>query len=92
MTKLTETERDVWKEAYKLHEKYHDMAGEEYEWTALIRDIQAALARYDGRDKRLASAIMMAIFDWLDAEIKMARTAKSEEPVQTTMEGVIPWA
>ena len=38
-TRLTDDERDMWKDLYTLHEKYHDRQWTDADWTELTRDV-----------------------------------------------------
>lgn len=92
MTKLTEGEREVWKDLYRIHEKYHDMGGTPEEWYAMAQEVGTLSGRYEGKEKRLMAALLFALYDWFSDEQKLAEEARRTAPEQITMEGVaIPW-
>ena len=90
-TNLTESERDVWKKTYMLHEKYHDIDGTDAEWARLLTDIKDDLEMFDGSEHRLAYKIMMALYDYFSDEVRDRWRARREQPEQVTMED-IPWS
>lgn len=84
-TKLSEREREVWKDLYTLHERYHDMQGKPEEWVRFASDVQAVIKRYNGSDLRLANALSLALYDWFGNEQKLRETAERDAPEQITM-------
>lgn len=92
-TKLTEEEREVWKDAYRLHEKYHDMKGTEEDWTSFAADLGPVTSKYEHspKTKRLAYAMLLALYTWFEDEQKIAKTEIRNVPEQVNMEDVIPW-
>lgn len=92
-TNLTEEEREVWKDAYKLHEKYHDMTGTVEEWRQFASDLGPATYKHESNPKvkRLSYALMLALYSWFEEEQKIAQEEVKNEPAQVTIEDVIPW-
>ena len=92
ITNLTDTERDVWKDVYKLHEKYHDMDGSPDAWSAFATDVGLTSCRYDGADRRLISALLLALYDWFSAEQKIREEENRFRPAERQVQlEEIPW-
>lgn len=90
ITHLTEEERGVWKDVYSLHEKYHDMKGTSQEWMRFAQEVGPLVVKHEGRTRRLAEALIMALFDFMDKERKIELDAAMSAPQQVTLEE-IPW-
>lgn len=93
ITNLTEQEREAWKDAYKLHEKFHDMTGTEEEWKQFALDMGLVDGKYenDPKTKRLARALLFALCDWFEGEQKISLAEAREAPEQLAIDEVIPW-
>ena len=88
---LPEAERNVWKDAYALHEKYWDMAGTDTDWCKMANTITLTAAKYAGKDeRRLYQLLALALYDYLGERQKEREAAAREAPEQVTME-MIPW-
>lgn len=85
MTKLTETERQVWKDMYVLHERYHGMQGTTEDWRRFASEFKGIGEKYDGADLRLATALSLALYDWFGNEQKLREAAERDAPEQITM-------
>ncbi len=93
MVKLTEQEREVWKDAYKLHETFYDMAGTEEDWKQFILNITLINNKYENspKAKRLSFALLLALCNYFEEEQKIAQAKTQDAPEQLAMAEVIPW-
>ena len=84
MTRLTDEEREIWKDLYTLHERYHDRTWEPDDWVELAGDLGRMC---DGHGNH-ALAIQMGIglLDYFDACWKAREAAREREGVQMEME------
>lgn len=89
-TLLSEEERAVWKDAYRLHESVHDMTGTEKDWELFCKHLVELVNQYTGSERRLATKIMLALYDYMSEEQKIRQDAEGLQPEQVVMEG-IPW-
>lgn len=90
ITKLTEEERAVWKDAYMLHEHMHDMTGTDAEWESSLRLLSRSADKYTGATRELAKALFLAVYDHMSDRVKALQDDARNQPEQITMEG-IPW-
>ena len=88
MIRLTEEEREVWKDVYSLHEKYHDTTWTSDEWMRFAQEVGPLVVKHEGRTRRLAEALVMALFDFMDKERKIELDAAMNAPQQMAMEEV----
>lgn len=90
-TNLTEEEREIWKDAYRMHELVHDMQGSEVDWERFIREAVPLIEKHRGSAYRLAYHLMMALIDYMGEEQKARMEEERMMPEQVMMEG-IPWS
>lgn len=90
-TNLTESEREVWKDLYMLHESVHDMLGTDVDWVKFANRICELHAKYTGSDQRLMDKLALALYDYMSEEQVLRETAERLAPQQIAMEG-IPWS
>lgn len=93
---LSDTEREVWKDLYRLHEKWHGMAGTTDEWMSFAFDLSTIAERYgETKEGRLAQAMSLALYDWFGEEQKRDEEEARRRSVlkQALAQGAeaIPW-
>jgi len=87
---LSESDRAAWTDAYSLHEKYQDIDDRDVSWIKFANELVLLAARHEGKSRRLAEALFLAVYEYLGEEQKRKEDAARLEPEQVTMEG-IPW-
>jgi len=88
---LNEQERAVWKDAYTLHEKMHDMTGKDEEWADALTTLTRMADKYTGETRSLAAMLFMAVYDFMGEHVKALQDAERNKPEQISMEA-IPWS
>lgn len=87
---LTEEEREIWKDAYRIHERYHDMIGTDSDWLLVIREASPLIDKHSGAARRLAYELIMAVVNYMGEEQRIRLKKAREQPEQVRMEE-IPW-
>ena len=87
MTKLTDEEREIWKDAYALHEKYHDCTPEsDREWQKFLGEINDFADKHDWKNSDLARLMFGMLLDLFNEKAKVAQVAREELPNQMTID------
>jgi hypothetical protein len=84
---LSAEEREIWTEAYRFYERWHNISGNQEEWLALAKD--AGDTSYKLNNNPLAMNVLTAIIDTLSDRVKAEETAarEAEQMVMTDVDG-----
>lgn len=82
---LSEADRDVWKEMYRLHERYQHMQNEDLDWQRLYRDVENLFAKKGWGGNLLAECLTVALFDFFSETFRKEWKEQQEAPRQVSM-------
>ena len=69
---MTKADREMWAEAYRLHDKYQNMTGSDEEWTACANECAAVCDKYNN------SSLIMGLIQAVYAELEKMVNKKKD--------------
>ena len=80
---MTDSDRDIWREAFVLYDSNHELPDSEDSWTYFIKQTSAFASAHE--NSPLARALALALIDAVEGEVK----TRVKPPVQTSfLEGL----
>ena len=75
--KLPENEREIWKRAYFIHERFRDMPLDAEGFSSLLKEIQKAYS--ESHEDPLMGCLGIALHDYFDALFQRKRMQEEEQ-------------
>jgi hypothetical protein len=86
-SKLSEEEREIWRIAYTLHEKYHDRRmTTDRDWEELTEDVKRLYVSEDEMCTLLSCALGVMMLEYFDSVYKHRRFVEERQPKQLTID------
>ena len=81
---MTDSDRDIWREAFSLYDSNHEMPDTEVSWTYFVKQTAAFASAHE--NSPLARALALALIDAVEGEAKAREKQENlnKPPVQTS--------